>query len=298
MEPTHTLALNKRVLYVTGLPRAGSTLLCQLLGHHPSIYSTGHSSPLSNVFNQLRQVLSDEPFLLAQLDVDFDLTYRRLLNAYRGFINGWFSETDKPVVVDKNREWLRMVETVNLLDPNFRMLVCIRDLRQVFGSIEAQHQKTLLLDFPDHIAPHSAYERADALFGKEGVIGRPLKSIEYLLTDVSQTLRERIGFVAFEALVNAPVETLRLLYGWLGLPIALLDPQHLTVKPHESDSYYRYKYRHDTYPTIRPPAVHAISPRIEQEILKNFGWFFEKFYAGPPQAPAAPKSNLLQQQGL
>jgi sulfotransferase len=293
MEPTDTLVLNKRVLYVTGLPRAGSTLLCQLLGQHPSIYSIGHSSPLSDVFNHLRQVLSDEPFLLAQLDADFDLTYHRLLNAYRGFINGWFTETDKPVVVDKNREWLRMVETVNLLDPNFRMLVCIRDLRQVFGSIEAQHQKTLLIDFPDHMAPHSAYERADALFGKEGVIGRPLKSIEYLLTDVSQALRERIGFVAFEALVSDPVETLRLLYRWLDLPPAPLDPQHLTVKPHESDSYYRYKYRHNTYPSFCPPEVHSISPRIEQEILKNFGWFFEQFYAGLSQVPAAPKTSLL-----
>ncbi len=49
-----TLALNKRLIYVTGLPRAGSTLLCQLLGHHPDIYSPGHSSPLSQVFNHLR----------------------------------------------------------------------------------------------------------------------------------------------------------------------------------------------------------------------------------------------------
>ncbi len=295
------LSLNKRIIYVTGLPRAGSTLLCQLLAQHPQIYSLGHSSPLSQVFNHLRGQLSDDPFLLSQLDVDFDLTYTRLLNAYRGFINGWFAETDKPVVVDKNRGWLRMVETVKLLDPDLRMLVCIRDLRQVFGSIEAQHQKTLLLDFPDHLAPHSAYERADALFGKEGVIGGPLKSIEYLFKDVDPALRERIGFVAFEALVSDAPETMRLLYRWLELPPAPFDPQQLAVKPHESDSYYRWKYRHTTYPAIRPPVVHVIAPRIEQEILKNFGWFFEQFYAGPPPSPAAaakPKPGLLHKLGL
>lgn len=294
-----TLSLGKRILYVTGLPRAGSTLLCQLLGQHPDIYSHGHSSPLSQVFNHLRTQLSDDPFLLSQLDVDFDLTYARLLNAYRGFINGWFAETDRPVVVDKNRGWLRMVETVKLLDPDFRMLVCIRDLRQVFGSIEAQHHKTLLLDFPDHIAPHSAYERADALFGKEGVIGGPLKSIEYLFKDVDPALRERTGFVAFEALVSDPAETMRLLYRWLDLPPAPFDPQHLIVGPHESDSYYRWKYRHNMQTGIRSPAPRAISPRIEQEILKNFGWFFEQFYAGPPQSGAAkPKPGLLRKLGL
>jgi len=42
-------------------------LLCQLLGLHPSIYSLGHSSPLSQVFNALRAQLSDDPFLLSQL---------------------------------------------------------------------------------------------------------------------------------------------------------------------------------------------------------------------------------------
>jgi len=290
--------LTKRTIYVTGLPRAGSTLLCQLLGLHPSIYSLGHSSPLSQVFNALRAQLSDDPFLLSQLDVDFDLTYTRLLNAYQGFINGWFAETDKPVVVDKNRGWLRMIETVALLDPQFRMLVCVRDLRQVYGSIEAQHQKTLLLDFPDHMAPHAAYERADALFGKDGVIGGPLKSIEYLLQDAPPALRERVGFVAFEAMMSDPTETLRLLYHWLDLPPAPFDPQRLPVKPHESDSYYRWKYRHATHASIRPPAPHTLSPRIEQEILKNFAWFFEQFYAAPTtaaaaSAPAKPKPGLL-----
>ncbi len=281
--------LEKRIVYVTGLPRSGSTLLCQLLGQHPQIYSPGHSSPLSQVFNHLRTQLSDDPFLLSQLDVDFDLTYNRLLNAYRGFLDGWFDETDKPVVVDKNRGWLRMIETVKALDPDFRMLVCVRDLRQIFGSIEAQHQKTLLLDFPDHMAPHSAYERADALFGKEGVIGGPLKSIEYLLQDVDPKLREQVGFVAFEALTGDPLETMRLLYRWLDVEPVSFNPQQLAVAPHESDSYYRWKYRHNTHADIRPPALHVISPRIEQEILKNFGWFFEQFYADSPQSTEAPK---------
>lgn len=283
------MKLEKRIVYVTGLPRSGSTLLCQLLGLHPQIYSPGHSSPLSQVFNHLRTQLSDDPFLLSQLDVDFDLTYNRLVNAYRGFLNGWFAETDKPVAVDKNRGWLRMIDTVKLLDPDFRMLVCVRDLRQVYGSIEAQHQKTLLLDFPDHMAPHSAYERADALFGKEGVIGGPLKSIEYLFQDANPKLREQVGFVAFEALTSDPTETMRLLYSWMDLEPAPFDPQQITVAPHESDSYYRWKYRHNTHADIRPPALHSISPRIEQEVLKNFGWFFEQFYTDTPQPDAAPK---------
>jgi len=207
------------------------------------------------------------------------------------------------VVVDKNRGWLRMIDTVSLLDPDFRMVVCIRDLRQIFGSIEAQHQKTLLLDFPDHMAPHSAYARADTLFGKDGVIGGPLKAIENMQDIADEDLKKQISYVTYEALVSNPEETMRLLYRWLGLPNAPFDRQRLSVKPHESDSYYRFKYRHATHSSIRPAAKHVLPPRIEREIIKNFGWFFQQFYAEQavvdlPDGPPNRKSPSEQQRGI
>jgi len=237
----------------------------------------GHSSPLSHVLERTRDTLSDDHFLLAQLDVDFERTYQRMLNSYRGFINGWFAETDKSYVVDKNRNWLPMIELVNLLDPQFKMLVCLRDLVEVYGSIEAQHQKTLLLNFPDRLAPQSAYLRADQLFKQDGLIGRALKAIEYL-QDVSTRLTEHICYIAFESLVEYPVETLHTIYQWLGLEPHTLDPKQLTTKAHESDSYYRFKYRHQTFSAIQPPSSHSVSPRIRTEIMNNFAWYYQQFY--------------------
>lgn len=269
--------LNKQIIYVTGLPRSGSTLLCQLLGHHEEIYSCGHSSPLCQTLCSLRYNLSDNQFLLAQLDVDFDLTYERLVNAFRGFVNGWFTETEKTWVVDKNRGWLHHLETVNLLDPKFRMLVCVRELGQIYGSIESQHQKTLLLDFPDHLASFSRWERADKLFDKAGVIGGPLNSIE-ALQDIDARLQQRLYYVVFEHLVTEPVAVMQEIYQWLGLPDANFDPHSLKTKPHESDSYYRFKYRHKTYNTISPPKSHSIPARIQATLRQKFAWFYNTFY--------------------
>lgn len=296
--------LTRRMTYVTGLPRAGSTLLCQLLGIHPHIYSIGHSSPLANLLEQLRHGLSDSPFLLAQLDVDFDLAYSRIVNAFRGFINGWTAETDRPLVVDKNRSWLGMVQTVQLLDPEFRMLVCVRDPIQILGSIEAQHQKTLLLDFPDHMAPNSAWFRGDVLFSNNGVVGGPLRAIENL-QDIPDDcgIKERVYFVIFERLVSDPAGEMSRIFNWLGMPDCSIDPGLLPVKPHESDSYYRYKYRHETRPEITPPAPHRVSPRIMREIFHKYRWFYDSFYpeacpelkggqgAGPGYGTGTPASE-------
>ena len=83
-----TLSIDKSIVYVAGLPRSGSTLMCQLLAQHPEIYSTGHSSPLSNTLRKIRGSLTENSFMLAQMDVDFDLAYQRIGNAMTGFING------------------------------------------------------------------------------------------------------------------------------------------------------------------------------------------------------------------
>ena len=269
--------LDKHIIYVTGLPRAGSTLLCQLLGHHPDITSIGHGSPLCSTLNKLRYQLSDNEFLLSQLDTDFDIVYQRLLNAFRGFVNGWFAESETKWVVDKNRGWLNFLETVHHLDPNFKMLVCIRELGQIYGSIETQHQKTLLLDFPDHIASLSRYARADKIFSNEGIVGTPLKAIENL-QDIDNNLQDRLYYVIFEHLMQDPAKVMSGIYNWFNLPDKPFDYQHLTVKANESDSYYRFKYQHKTYPKIQPPVCHPIPSRIETELKSNFSWFYQTFY--------------------
>lgn len=269
--------LRKQLICVSGLPRAGSTLLCQLLGHHPAIYSSGHSSPLVQVLNQLRSSLSDNQFHLAQFDVDAELVYERMVRAFRGFVDGWFAETDRGCVVDKSRGWLNQIEMAQLLSPSCRMLVCVREPGQIFGSIESRHQRTLLMDFPDHLAELAPYERADRLFSREGVIGWPLQAISNL-QDRPPSMQERLFYVVFEHLMAEPVAVMREVFEWLELEPLTLDPDRLEVRPHESDSYYRGKYPHRTRHRIEPPPRHSIPPRIEADIRRNFAWFYELFY--------------------
>jgi sulfotransferase len=281
--------LNKQMVYVTGLPRSGSTLICQLLGMHKDIYSLGHSSPMAGTIEGLRHSLSDNPFLLGQLDVNFDLTYTRLLNSFRGFINGWTEETDKKVVVDKNRSWLSLLQTVKLLDPDYKMIVCIRDLIQLFGSVETQHQKTILLDFPDHTNANSAWYRADRLFAPDGVIGGPIRAIENM-QDISRDygVDTQVYFMCYERLISDPIGEMNRIFAWLGLTEQNIDFNALEVKPHETDSYYRFKYTHTTYPKMNQLKRHHVPSRIALQIYKKFNWLFDYFY---PNAYESFKSN-------
>ncbi len=264
---------------VTGLPRAGSTLLCQLLAEHPDINAEGMSSPLFASLQMLRSHLSDNEFFLAQLDRRFEHSYVCLQRACRAFAKAWWQETNCSHVVDKHRGWLNQIELALELDPEVKMLVCVRELGQVFGSIEAQHQKTVWLDFPDDLAYLSPYARAEKLFASTGVVGGPLQSLQ-AVQDRPIEQQQRLFFVVFEHLMSEPVEVMQKIFQWLGVTPHEIDPQNLTVRPSEADSYYRFKYPHRTYPQIQPPQRRPISPRIEAELKSNYRWFYELFYPG------------------
>jgi len=269
--------MTKQFIGVAGLPRSGSTLLCQMLADHPDIHCEGHSSPLCNALLATRRGISDDQFMLSQLDVQFDQSYANLKSAMQGFLHGWHAQTDKAAVVDKNRAWLHCIELLLELDPNAKLLVPIRELGQVYGSVEAQHQKTILLDFIDHLADYDRFGRADQLFAKDKSIGAPLSSIQ-AIQDLPQAVKDHLFFIKFEDLMAHPVETMSHIFAWLGLPPHKVNPKKLTPRPHESDSHYRHKYLHKQHSKLIPPALHAVPPRIQGHIEVACAWYYEWFY--------------------
>jgi sulfotransferase len=263
---------------VTGLPRAGSTLLCQLLAEHPDIHCEGHSSPLCNSLLGIRRQISEDQFFLSQLDHAMDASYAHLRHAMQGFLRGWFHDIgDKRMMVDKNRAWLHAVEMLLHIEPKAKLIVCLRELGQIYGSIEAQHQKTILIDFIDHLADFDRFGRADMLFAKDKAIGAPLVSL-HAVADLPRQVQERIYFLRFEDLMERPVDCMSHLYEWLGLPAHRIDPHGLKVGVQESDSHYRMKYLHRQHERIEAPKQHAIAPRIQAQIETACAWYYQSWY--------------------
>lgn len=262
---------------VTGLPRAGSTLLCQLLAQHPDVHCEGHSSPLCNTLLGIRRMVSEDSFFLSQLDNTFEASYAHLSSAMQGFLRGWHGDCAKQVVVDKNRAWLHCIEMLLNLAPEAKLLVCLRELGQVYGSIEAQHQRTILIDFIDNLADYDRFGRADMLFAKDKAIGAPLISL-HAVPDLPRKVQERLYFVRFEDLMENPVACMSHLYAWLGLSPFEIDPVNLKIGNQESDSHYRMKYSHKQSGRIAKPARHEIPLRIQTHIEAACAWFYKLYY--------------------
>jgi sulfotransferase len=271
--------MSAKFVGVTGLPRAGSTLLCQLLSQHPEIHCEGHSSPLCNTLLGIRRMISDDTFLLSQLDNSFDISYAHLTTAMQGFLRGWHHGIQKNTVVDKNRAWLHAIELLLSIEPEAKLIVCLRELGQIYGSIEAQHQRTILVDFIDHLADFDRFGRADMLFAKDKAIGAPLISL-HAVPDLPKGVQEHLYFLRFEDLMDRPVACMSHLYAWLGLSSFAIDPEQLQIGNQESDSHYHMKYPHRQTARIVKPKRHEIPPRIQAQIESACAWFYQLYY--PP----------------
>lgn len=262
---------------VTGLPRAGSTLLCQMLAQHPEVHCEGHSSPLCNALLGIRRMVSDDQFFLSQLDHSFDAGYAHLASAMQGFLRGWHHDCEKKAVVDKNRAWLHAIELLLKIAPEAKLVVCVRELGQIYGSIEAQHQRTILIDFIDHLADFDRFGRADMLFAKDKAIGAPLISLS-AVQELPADVQKRLYFLRFEDLMEKPTACMSHLYAWLGLSPFEINPEKLEQSIQESDSHYHMKYLHHQSERIVAPEKHTIPPRIQAQIESAFPWFYELYY--------------------
>jgi sulfotransferase len=274
-----------KFICVTGLPRAGSTLLCQLLAQHPDVHCEGRSSPLCNALLGLRRMVSDDMFFTSQLDTAFDASYGHLTSAMEGFLRGWYRDVPATLVVDKNRVWLHAVELLLNFEPDAKLIVCLRELGQIYGSIEAQHQRTILIDFKDHLADFDRFGRADMLFAKDNTIGAPLISL-HAVPDLPKSVQEHLYFLRLEDLLDQPAARMENLWAWLGVPAFEVDVEALKVNPQESDSHYHMKYLHRQARRIAPPPHHEIPSRIQCQIESVYAWYYQLYY---------PHRSLTQQ---
>tara|TARA_R110000772_G_scaffold139030_1_gene248120 strand:- start:548 stop:2377 length:1830 start_codon:yes stop_codon:yes gene_type:complete len=90
--------MNKKLHFLSGLPRSGSTVLAAILNQNPQT----HVSTTSGLTEALGSLVNAwDGGILGGTDPNRE----RLVQTMRGTIDAFYETTDKPVVVDKSRGW-------------------------------------------------------------------------------------------------------------------------------------------------------------------------------------------------
>ena len=123
--------MQNRLHFISGLPRAGSTLLAALLRQNPR-FAAGMSSPVYALFRSMLHETSARNEGAVFID---DPIRKRLLT---GVFDAYYAEaTAETVIFDTNRGWTTKLPALVELFADAKVICCVRNPAWVLNSVES-----------------------------------------------------------------------------------------------------------------------------------------------------------------
>lgn len=246
--------MDKRIYFLAGLPRSGSTLLANILAQNPRMYVT----PTSGIVDMLVQVRNswdrNDAFQAANRQLSEEIKERVL----KAMLQAYFAHAAQPVCIDKNRYWSEFLEMGAALvggRDKVKVIVTVRDLRDVLASFENLYRKTSALG-QLHQEANLALKFKTALGRVETFIddGQPVGRAYNAIRDaVTRGWADHMHFVEYDALTKNPKETLAGIYRFLDEEdCEKHDFDNVEQVTFEDDFVYGFKDLHQIRSQVKP----------------------------------------------
>lgn len=258
----------KTIYLVAGLPRSGSTLLMNILGQNPRFYVT----PTSGIVGTLVNVRDDWEQSKGYSAMGRRLSETIKRNVLEGMLQSYFKHTDKTVCFDKNRIWPEYLEMAAALlgsRERVKVIVTVRDLRDVLASFEQAFRRTsalslIPLEREDNLKSKTALGRIDYFMDNSQNVGRAYNAIRDAAT---RGWLDCMHFVEYDQLTKNPKDVLDGIYDFLGEAEFAHDFENVEQVTFEDDFIYGYKDLHTIRQQVRPQPPQW--PKIYDQTVQN-----------------------------
>ena len=197
--------------FISGLPRAGSTLLSSILKQNPR-FTAGISDPLASYAGNIIQATN------SAVGMDAAVPIEKRREIIRGIFDSFYSSSNE-VCFNTNRGWSENTALLKDLFPDYKMIICLRDVPWILDSFEQLHNKNPYTIKPlyHHQQLDSVYQRTNMLMGQlpnfTGYVSHPLGSVRQ---SMFSNERDQICYVEYDTLVENPQGTMQHIYKFLG----------------------------------------------------------------------------------
>ncbi len=196
--------------FISGLPRAGSTLLAGILRQNP-VFHASMSSPVAGLIGGcLEQMGAGGEYYTFFNEQKRKLMCQALFNAY------YQDKAGYEVVFDTNRIWTARLHQLTELFDDFKVICCVRNPAWVMDSFERIYRKNPF-DYSRMFNPQTrqtVYSRCESLINAAGIVGSAWTALkEAYYGDHSA----RLLLVDYDLLAQHPQRTIKLLYEFIGL---------------------------------------------------------------------------------
>lgn len=252
--------------FISGLPRAGSTLLAAILRQNPRFHA-GMSSPVATLFEGVLAQVSAGSELSTMVDQG---QRARIL---RGLFDSYYADVVRPLIFDTNRAWTAQLPALMRLFPETKVICCVRDVAWVMDSLERQFrnnafENTRLFNTPAERA--TVYTRVEALAHANRLVGFAWHGLrEACYSDFA----DRVILIEYDLLTARPADVFKLLYEFLGEQPFAHDFAHVEYDAPAFDSQLGLDGLHRVHPEVKPrPRKTVLPPDLFQRYTQLSFW--------------------------
>jgi len=268
----------EKVFYQSSMPRAGSTLLQNILAQNPDIYAT----PTSGICDLLLNAKSN-----FTNGIEFKAQDSKIMEAgFRGFcksaLYGFYNNiTDRRYVIDKCRGWSVTYDFINWFDSDPKVIIMVRDLRSIVSSLEKkfrqnQHLDTGLQNWND-MKGTTVDKRIDIFLNTAPPLYAP---IDIIYDVIVRKISKKCLFIKFEDLTRNPETELIKIYNYLGIDYYKHDFNNVEQFTQENDAFYKPFGDHHIRGKIEPVDEDYISILGKHNcdyITSKYSWYYKAF---------------------
>ncbi len=261
--------MKKTYYFLGGLPRSGSTLLCNILAQNPRI----QTGPASGVMDVMFLVRNNWDNLI---EFKANPNEAGKVRVMRGVLDSYYSNTEKPIIIDKSRGWIAFLEMAEgVLGHKAKVIVPVRDIRDILASFEKLWRRNSsnkqIQQEKDNFWKYQSVEgRTEIWLQNNQPVGLAYNRIKDAIT---RGFSDRMLFVDFDKLTKNPEEQLKRIYKFLGEEYFLHDFNNVKQIFFENDDVYGFKDLHDIRSKVEPIAPQwptVLGPFAEKQGKLNF----------------------------
>jgi sulfotransferase len=239
--------------FISGLPRAGSTLTAAILRQNPRFHA-GMSSPIASLFDHLIAQVSAGSELSTMVN---DAQRARLL---RGLFDSYYADYPEPVIFDTNRAWTAQLPALMRLFPEAKIICCVRDVAWVMDSLERQYRDNAFEHtrlFNNAAERSTVYTRVEALAHANRLVGFAWHALrEACFSEYA----ERVLILEYDLLALRPDEVFGLVYQFMGEQPFRHDFSKVEYDAPAFDAQLGLDGLHRVHPQVKPRPRKTVLP--------------------------------------
>lgn len=224
--------INKKLFFLSGLPRSGSTLLSSILAQNNKIHAEGNSG-LCQLMWDLEYSCKNNCFEQLQANNRIPETINKIVSSLPAL---YYEKVNKPFVLDKCRSWT-MPENVRMLREYFpyksKIIVMIRKVEEIIASfINLLIKNNRSFDY-NELCEKILHEDSEPIM-------RSINGIKY----AKACKTDEFLFISYDNLVFNPVETIDKIYQFCEWDHFNHDLNNIENSFPENDEIYNLKGFH------------------------------------------------------